>query len=199
MYKGGKLIVDIDGLATAPPGSKPCVYRVKEVRVPEILTAFPLRVALLEARQWMLADTVDFIDDPEAPEEIVEEQGDDMVDDEAEAPYDGSQALVCIPRGSRVYIPRVGPRPVPKVPPLNDALEIEFGQVNPKRAPSASHDFYLHEIYKTATTVGEARRLGATTGHVRYDVKKGCARLVVAPAVVVFGAAAGPLVETWFD
>jgi len=145
----------------------------------------------------MLADTVDFIDDPEAPEEIAEEQEDDMEDDEAEAPDDGSQALVRIPRGSRVYTPRVGPRPVPQVPPLNDALEIEFDQANPKRAPSASHDLY--ELYKRAKTVGKARRLGATTGHVRHDVKKGFARLVVAPAVVVFGAAAAPLVETWCD
>ena len=52
---------------------------------------------------------------------------------------------------------------------------IEFDQVNPKRAPSASYNFY--GLYKTATAVGEARRLGATTGHVRYDVKKGYARL----------------------
>ena len=74
---------------------------------------------------------------------------------------------------------------------------IELDQVNPKRAPSASYDLY--EICKTATTVGEAKRLGATTGHVRYDVKKGYARLAVEPAIVVFGAAAAPLVETWCD
>ena len=198
VYKGDMLVVDMDELASSPPGTAPRVYRVKEVRVPEIGTVFPLRVAHLEARQRMLADTVDFIDDPTAPEEIVEEQEDDMEDDDdAEAPDDGSQALVRIPRGSRVYTPRVGPRPVPKVPPLNDSLEIEFDQANPKRAPSASHDLY--ELYKRARTVGEARRLGATTGHVRYDVKKGFARLVVAPAVVVFGAAAAPLVETWCD
>ena len=118
----------------------------------------------------MLADTVDFIDDPEAPEEIAEELEDDTVDDEPEAPYDGSQALVRIPRGSRVYIPRVGPRPVPKIPPLNDALEVELDQLNPKRAPSATHD--LDEIYKEDKIAGEARRLGASTGHVCYDVKK---------------------------
>ena len=70
VYKGDMLIVDLGELATAPLGSKPRVYRIKEARVPEIGTAFPLRVAHLEARQRMLADTVDFIDDPEAPEEI---------------------------------------------------------------------------------------------------------------------------------
>ena len=197
VYKGDMLIVDLDELANSPPGAAPRVYRVKEVRVPEIGTVFPLRVAHLEARQRMLADTVDFIDDPTAPEEIIEEQEDDMNDDDddnAEAPDDGSQALVRIPRGRRVYTPRVGPRPVP---PLNDSLEIQFDQANPKRAPSASHDLY--ELYKHARTVGEARRLGATTGHVRYDLKKGFARLVAAPAVVVYGATPAPLVEAWCD
>ena len=50
----------------------------------------------------------------------------------------GSQALVRIMRGSRVYTPRVGPRSVPKVSPLNDALAIEFDMDNPKRAGSTS-------------------------------------------------------------
>ena len=154
VYKGDMLIVDMDELASSPAGTAPRVYRVKEVRVPEIGTVFPLRVAHLEARQRMLADTVDFIDDPTAPEEIAEEQEDDVdgSDDDDEAPDDGSQALVRIPRGSRVYTPRVGPRPMPKIPPLNDSLEIEFDQANPKRAPSASHDLY--ELYKRARTVG---------------------------------------------
>ena len=85
---------------------------------------------------------------------------------------------------------------MPKAPPAERRPRdrVRPGQFNPKRAPSALRDLY--ELYKTATTVGEARRLGATTGHVRYDAKKGYARLVVAAAVVVFGAAAAPLVET---
>ena len=58
VYKSDMLIVDMDELATAPPGTKPRVYRVKEVRVSEIGTAFPLRVAHLEVRQRMLAYTV---------------------------------------------------------------------------------------------------------------------------------------------
>ena len=86
---------------------------------------------------------------------------------------------------------------MPKVPPLNDALAIEFDVDNPKRAGSTSWELY--ELYKSAKTVGEARQKGASTGHVRYDIKKGFARLVVDPAVVVFGAAAAPLVETWCD
>ena len=60
-------------------------YRVKEVRVPEIGTAFPLRVAHLEARQRMLADTVDFIDDPDAPEEIAEDDNEDDLEDDEDA------------------------------------------------------------------------------------------------------------------
>ena len=86
---------------------------------------------------------MDFIGDFEAPEEIVEEDmDDDLEDDQIAAADDGSQALVGIPKSSQVYIPCVGIRPVPKVPPLNGALVIEFDEVNPKRAPSASYDFY---------------------------------------------------------
>ena len=55
-------------------------------------------------------------------------------------------------------------RPVPKVPPLNDALAIEFDMDNPKRAGSTSWEFY--DFYKSAKTVGEARQKGASTGHV---------------------------------
>ena len=40
VYKGDMLIVDLDELATASAGSKPRVYRIKKVRVPEIGTAF---------------------------------------------------------------------------------------------------------------------------------------------------------------
>ena len=45
VYKGDLLIVDLDELATAPPCTQSRVYHLKEVRVPEIGTAFPLRVA----------------------------------------------------------------------------------------------------------------------------------------------------------
>ena len=40
VYKDHMLIVDLDELATASAGSKPRVYRIKKVRVPEIGTAF---------------------------------------------------------------------------------------------------------------------------------------------------------------
>ena len=118
----------------------------------------------------MLADTVGFIGHPEAPEETAEELECDTLDDEPEAPYGRSQALARMPRDPRVYNPRVGPRPVPKIPPLNDALEIKLDQLNPKQAPSATHYFY--EIYKEDKTAGETQRWGASTSHVRFDVKK---------------------------
>ena len=74
------------------------------------------------------------------------------------APDDGSQAMARIPRGSRVYTPRVGPHPVPKVPPLNDALVIEFDQVNPKRAPSASYGLY--ELLQDGHDCGRGGEIG---------------------------------------
>ena len=63
-YKGDLRVIDLDEMAEAPQGTRPRVYRIKEVRVPEIGIAFPLRVARLEARQRMLADKVDYVDDP---------------------------------------------------------------------------------------------------------------------------------------
>ena len=62
-----------------------------------------------------------------------------------------------------------------------------------KRADSTSWELY--ELYKSAKIVSEARQKGASTGHFRYDIRKGFARLVGDAAVVVFGAAAAPLVE----
>ena len=91
----------------------------------------------------MLADTVDFIDDPVAPEEIAAEELNDDVemaentDDDDDGWPAGSGELVRIPGASRIYIPHVGPRPTPRIPPLNDDLEIEFVQINPKRPGSA--------------------------------------------------------------
>ena len=96
-------------------------------------------------------------------------------------------ALQRIPRASRIYMPRVGPPPRPPVPdgPFDDSVGIEFKIENPKRPSSRSYEVY--ELYKMAKTVGEARRLGASTGHIKYDLSKGHAKLLGAPAVVCFG------------
>ena len=63
-----------------------------------------------------------------------------------------------------------------------------------------------------ATTVGEARRLGASTAHIKYHFSKGHAKLEGTTAVVCFGfsyiltefekqgpeaALAAPLLEAW--
>ena len=140
----------------------------------------------------MLADTVDSIDDLDAPEEIAKNENEDDLGDDEDVAADDIQALVRISRGSRVYTARVGIRPVPRVISLNDALVIEFDMDKPKRASSTSWELY--ELYKYAKTVGEARQKGASTGHVGYDIRKDFACLVVDPAVVVFEAAAAPIV-----
>ena len=119
-----------------------------------------------------------------------------------------------IPRASRIYTPRVGLPPRLPIPdgPLDDSVGIEFKIENPKRLSSRSHEVY--ELYKMAKAIGEARRLGASTGHIKYDPSKGHAKLLGAPAVVCFGpsytlsdvekqdpeaAMVAPLLEAWCD
>jgi len=87
---------------------------------------------------------------------------------------------------SRIYTPRVRPKLPAKIPALNDDTAILFQQVNPK--PPSSTSYTLYEKYKEVTTVGAARQLGATTGHVGYNINKGLAKVEVAPVVVLFGA-----------
>ena len=119
-----------------------------------------------------------------------------------------------IPRASGIYMPKVGPPPRPPVPtgPLDDSTAITFNIENPKRPSSRAHEIY--KLYKTATTIGEARRLGASTGHIKYDLSKSRAKLVGTTAVVCVGptyaltdfgkqdpeaALAAPLLEAWCD
>ena len=93
-------------------------------------------------------------------------------------------------------------------------MGLEFDYTNPKRADTMTHALY--EKFKGARTVGEALELGATKGHIRYELKQGTARLVerapapaaaatsdAAATVVVFAAAGvdvpgrAPLIEGW--
>ena len=168
--------------------------------------------------------TADAIEDGAAngPVRIVRDcdASDDGVDDdepevEHEAPAEGSgQALVRIPRASRIYIPRVGPPPREPAVHLDLNMGIVFDQENPKRADTLTHRLY--DDFKGARTVAEALELGATKGHIRYELKQGTARLVApaeapaaaaAPAasahVIIFAAAGvdvpgrAPLIEAW--
>ena len=113
---------------------------------------------------------------------ITTDDGDDDEDDpevEHEAPAAGlSQELVRDPRASRIYIPRVGPPPHEPAVHLDLAMGIVFDQESPKCADTLTHDLY--EQFKGARTVAEALELGATKGHIRYELKQGTARLVPA-------------------
>ena len=149
---------------------------------------------------------------------VAADDGDDDEDDpevEHEAPAAGSiQELVWIPRTSRIYIPRVVPPPREPAVRLDLAMGIAFDQESPKRADTLTHNLY--EQFKGAGTVAEALELGATKGHIRYELKQGTARLVppadapaaaaasAAAAQVIIFAAAGvdvpgraPLIEAW--
>ena len=100
-----------------------------------------------------------------------------------------------VPRASRIYIPRVGPPAPPKKRELRDDLPIAFQAENPKLPGSKVHAAY--ERYKAATTVAEARSLGASRSMIKYDIDKGYATVDDPPAVLVLGLAAAPLVEAW--
>ena len=103
-----------------------------------------------------------------------------------------------IPRASRIYTPRVGPPALPKKRELRDDSPVTFQAEHPKLLGSKVHAAY-ESTYRTATTVSEARALGASRPMVKYDVDKGYAVVHEQPAVVVLALAAtfAPLVEAW--
>lgn len=61
-------------------------------------------------------------------------------------------------------------------PKLLDETAISFVQQNPKRAGSQAYTRY--ELYKLATTVGEALKKGAVRGDVQSDIKQGHCKLL---------------------
>ena len=131
--------------------------------------------------------------------------GDDDVadDDDDDLAQDGdgpSSSTGPAPRARRLP----GKFPVqPKSPPkiinsdLNDEVVIDFDAVNPKRPGSKAYELY--EQYKSAKTVGEALRLGASKGHIRYDVNKRFARIQAMLCVMLICAAtsSAPLADVW--
>ena len=54
--------------------------------------------------------------------------------------------------------------------------KVRYEEANPARAGTVRHARY--EIYKAATTLGEARRLGATSQDISMDVQRGALTLL---------------------
>ena len=148
----------------------------------------------------------DAIEDGTANEPRRVENGEITSDDDAgneEHPRAGiglqldgsSQALARDPRASRIYAPRVTPPPHKPAAHWDPGMALEFDQDNPKRADTLTHNLY--EKFKGAKTVAEALELGATKGHIRYELRQGAARLVAsadAPAAAAAPAVAARMV-----
>ena len=86
--------------------------------------------------------------------------------------HDPSEGIpLPIPRASRIYIPRVGPPAPPEKRELHEDLPVTFQAESPKLPGSKVHATY--ERYKIATTVSEARALGASRSMIKYDFDPG--------------------------
>ena len=221
IFKGDYLVLNIDNLIGTPARST--IHRVKEVVRAPGPNEYPLREAQRAKRDRDTADivedgileTLEEEEDVEMPtaEEIEDMERPLAIEDEVIIDDDIADGTIQrIPRGSRIFIPRVGPPPKPSMPsgPLDDATGIQFNEANPKRPHSRSYELY--EKYKAAKTVGEAIALGATRGHIKYDISKGFATLDVAMIIICIGngendddagdpeaAFAAPLLEAWCD
>ena len=216
-FAGDYLVLSLDNLLDeARP--RATIHRVKEVVRPPGPITFPLREARImeKSEKISVLFKASVIDDLEEEIEVEASSLEENVDAEPpleiqDVPY-VSDALQRVPRGSRIYIPRVGPRPARPPPALDPDMGINFVHDNPKRPGSRSHE--LFEAYKTSKTVGEAMQKGATKGHLRYDLTKGYAKLAQSAAVVCVGplppreeeldedaemAVAAPLLEGWCD
>ena len=188
-FKGDYLVLNIDNLVSVP--SRSTIYRVMEVARAPGPNEYPLRDVLREKRARDMADIVeDGILETLGEEEDVEQQTLEEIEDMERMLALGDEivAVECrIPRAARIYMPRIGPPPRPPLPDghLDDSTAIKFNIENPKRPASRACEVY--ELYKTAKSVGEARRLGASTGHIKYDLGKGYAKLEGLTAVVCVG------------
>ena len=215
-FKGDYLGLNIDNLVSVPARST--IHRVRQVARAPGPNEYPLRGALREKRACDTADIVeDGILETLEEEEDVEQPTLEEIED-MERPLALEDEIVVeerrIPRAARIYVQRIGPPPRPPVPDghLDDSTAIKFNIENRKRPASRAYEVY--GLNKTATAVGEARRLGASTGHIKYDLGKGYAKLEGLTAVVCVGpshalsdfgkqdpeaALAAPLLEAWCD
>ena len=223
IFKGDYLVIPFDSLVKKD--TKLVVRRVKECDLAVGPVLYPLRNArdiladedLLEATKRLqesepviegelpleLEDGVfeggkdpdpDLLDIEAAGEGTITPTG----EEDAEAgPSSSARPPARAPRGSRIFIPRVGPPPPPKKKEIRDDMLIEFHPVNPKQKGTKIRELY--EAYKVAKTVKEAIELGTNRKMIKYDVEKGHATLVDPPAVVVLALAATPmpLLEAW--
>ena len=227
IWNGDYLCAAADDLFDSP--DQRCrVHRVKEIQLLAEGVRFPLREAIREDRADKIRARHDRGDEIVAMEPIADQYGDygvpqplqaiediahdesdheednedddvnDDDDDGKDEPPSGS-TMVPPPRAKRIYIPKVRPTPVelPKMPTITNDMKIDFDKSNPKRPGTQSYAIY--EKYKDATTVEEALKLGATRGHIKYDVKKRFARVMAMMTVMVMCAATvrSPLVEGW--
>ena len=211
------LVLNIDNFVIEG-NSKFTVHRVREVVRAPGPNIYPLREAKVAKRERAIEDVVgDGIFEELEVEGDVEMPTMEEIDDMERLLAIGDEVIVeggvlqRVPRVSRIYMPRVGP---PLRLPVLDGLSmtIKFNIENPKRSFLRSHEVY--ELYKMVKTLDEARRLGASTGHIKYNRSKGHAKLEGTTAVVYFGpfytltdfekqdpeaALAAPLLDAWCD
>ena len=157
----------------------------------------------LQAIEDIAAEGSDLDDEDNDDDDDVDNvDNDDNDNDDGNGARASSSTAPPPPRAKRIFIPKVRPTPapLPKMPTITDDMKIEFDKVNPKRPGTQSYDLY--EKYKDADTVEAALKLGASRGHIRYDVKKRFARVMAMMSVMVMCAATAatvrsPLVEGW--
>ena len=191
LFKGDCLVLSLDNLFVEER-PKSTIHRVKEVVRALAPNTYPRRDAKNAKRERAAKNIVEDGIHKE-PELEVDVEAPTMEIENMERPLAVEKKMIVergalqrIPRASRIYMPRDGSPSRPPVPdgPLDDSVGIEFKIENPKRPSSRSHEVY--ELYKMVKTIGEARRLGASTGHIMYDLSKGHAKLLGALAVVCF-------------
>ena len=86
----------------------------------------------------------------------------------------GASSSVAPPRERAERALEIDPRaPYRRFP---NEQRVRYEGANPARAGTARHARY--EAYKAATTIGEARRRGATSQDISMDVQKGALTLI---------------------
>ena len=225
-WTGDYLVAELAAILRADPmNMKVTIHRVKEVTAHGDRIRFPLREAKDAARDKRLAEQASkgsldnlafepivggdsaipdiLADDDQFELDPMPVDSVDAADAEA-VPEDQAMEMQTrgpIPRAKRIFtpLPRSAPPPpavIKEAFEMQDDTALDFQSENPKRPGSKSYKLY--DQYKTAKTVAEAESLGATRGHIRYDLSKGFAHIM--PVLICFGMVAdskAPLLEGW--